>query len=384
MIIQIINLSDIEIFRRYSSRYKIFREVHSIDLLGLEVRDIEAKLADRVKKIILKEREICYKSTRDNDNVDLLVTASVTNFKELSRKILSIGDEDLGYRIVNVIKKFEEYEIKSYTIGKRKFIFDKSYVMGVLNITEDSFSDGGLYLKTEDAVNHALEMINDGADIIDIGGESSRPGSEAIPADKEADKVIPVIEKILKEKPDTIISIDTTKSSVANEALKCGAKIVNDISGFNFDPAIVNVVKQYDAAYVLMHMKGTPENMQEDPHYDDVVSEIYDFLFEKITVLKTAGISKIFVDPGIGFGKRPEDNFELLRRLTDFKSLGYPILVGVSRKSFIGKFLNLDVDKRDLPTSVIESVGIKNGARIIRTHNVKNGVQVCKLLNELS
>ncbi len=384
MIIQIINLSDIEVFRKYSSRYKIFRDVHTIDLLALEIRDVEAKLAERVKKIILKEREICYKSTRENKNVDLLVTASVTNFKELSRKILAIGDEDLGYRVVNVIKKLEEYDNKSYTIGKRKFIFDRPYVMGVLNVTEDSFSDGGLYLKTEDAVKRALEMINDGADIIDVGGESSRPGSEGITAEEETGRVIPVIEKILKEKPDTIISVDTTKSSVAEKALKSGAQIVNDISGFNFDPAIVGVVKKYEAAYVLMHIKGTPKDMQKDPHYDDVVSEIYDYLFEKITILKTAGISKIFVDPGIGFGKRTEDNFELLRRLTDFKSLGYPILIGASRKSFIGNILNLDIDNRDMPTSVIESVAIKNGARIIRTHNVKNGVQVCKLLNELS
>ncbi len=384
MIIQIINLSDIEVFRKYSARYKIFREVYTIDLLGLEIRDVEAKLADKIKKIILKEREICYKSTRENKNVDLLVTASVTNFKELSKKILAAGDEDLGYKVVNVIKKFEEYDNKIYTIGKRKFAFNRPYVMGILNVTDNSFSDGGLYLKTEDAVKHAIEMINDGADIIDVGGESSRPGSEGITAEAETERVIPVIENVLKEKPDAIISIDTTKSSVAEKALKSGAKIVNDISGFNFDPAIVEVVKKHEAAYVLMHIKGTPKDMQTNPHYNDVVSEIYDYLFEKITVLKTIGISKIFVDPGIGFGKRTEDNFELLRRLADFKSLGCPILIGVSRKSFIGNTLNLDVDKRDTPTTVVESVAIKNGARIIRTHNVKNGVQVCKLLNELS
>lgn len=384
MIIQIINLSDIEVFRKYSARYKIFREVYTIDLLGLEIRDVEAKLADKIKKIILKEREICYKSTRENKNVDLLVTASVTNFKELSKKILAAGDEDLGYKVVNVIKKFEEYDNKIYTIGKRKFAFNRPYVMGILNVTDNSFSDGGLYLKTEDAVKHAIEMINDGADIIDVGGESSRPGSEGITAEAETERVIPVIENVLKEKPDAIISIDTTKSSVAEKALKSGAKIVNDISGFNFDPAIVEVVKKHEAAYVLMHIKGTPKDMQTNPHYNDVVSEIYDYLFEKITILKTIGITKIFVDPGIGFGKRTEDNFELLKRLADFKSLGCPILIGVSRKSFIGNTLNLDVDKRDMPTTVVESVAIKNGARIIRTHNVKNGVQVCKLLNELS
>lgn len=272
----------------------------------------------------------------------------------------------------------------AYTIGKRKFTFDNPYVMGVLNVTDDSFSDGGKYNKVENAVAHALEMINDGADFIDVGGESTRPGSGGISADEEIDRVIPVIENILKEKTEVIISVDTTKSSVAEEALKKGAKIINDISAFSFDPKIVDVVKKYDAAYVLMHMKGRPKEMQNDPYYDDVITEIYDFLFSKLKELEVTGFSKIFVDPGIGFGKRIEDNFEILKRLEDFKGLGYPILVGASRKSFIGKTLNLDVNNRDTASSIIDSVAIKNGANVIRTHNVKNGVQVCKLLKQLT
>ena len=272
----------------------------------------------------------------------------------------------------------------AYTIGKRKFTFDYPYVMGILNVTNDSFSDGGKYNNAENAVAHAFEMINDGADFIDVGGESTRPGSEGISADEEIDRVIPVIENILKEKPEVILSVDTTKSLVAEEALKKGAKIVNDISAFSFDPDIIDVVKKYDATYVLMHMKGKPKEMQNDPYYDDVITEIYDFLFSKLKELEATGLSKIFVDPGIGFGKRIEDNFEILKRLEDFKGLGYPILVGASRKSFIGKTLNLDINNRDTASSIIDSVAIKNGASVIRTHNVKNGVQVCKLLKQLT
>ena len=271
-----------------------------------------------------------------------------------------------------------------YIIGGRKFVFDTPYIMGILNVTDDSFSDGGKYYSTENAVKHALEMIDDGADFIDIGGESTRPGAETISADEEIKRIIPVIENILKGKPDTIISADTTKSSVAEAALQNGAKIINDISAFNFDHKIVDIVEKYDAAYVLMHMKGNPKDMQKAPYYDDVITEIYNFLYDKLKILDDAGISKIFIDPGIGFGKRVEDNFEILKRLEDFKSLGYPILIGTSRKSFIGKTLNLEVDNRDTATSVVESVAIKNGARVIRTHNVKNGVQVCKLLKQLT
>ena len=271
-----------------------------------------------------------------------------------------------------------------YKIGGRRFVFDSPYVMGVLNVTDDSFSDGGKYYSTENAVKHAIEMIDDGADFIDIGGESTRPGAETISADEEINRVIPVIEVILKEKQNVIISVDTTKSSVAEAALRSGAKIINDISAFNFDPKIIDAVKKYDAAYVLMHMKGNPKNMQKYPYYDNVITEIYNFLYDKLKILGEAGISKVFVDPGIGFGKRVEDNFEILKRLQDFKSLDYPILIGTSRKSFIGKTLNLEVDNRDTATAIIDSIAIKNGARVIRTHNVKNGVQVCKLLKQLT
>jgi len=256
--------------------------------------------------------------------------------------------------------------------------------MRILNVTPDSFSDGGLYENTNDTVEHGLQMIELGADIIDVGGESTRPGAEPVPVEVELKRVIPVIKKILSKQPDSIISVDTTKSKVAREALLIGAKIINDISGLTFDPLIKKFVVEFNAAVILMHIKGIPKTMQKKPFYEDVIQEIHDFLYKRIEEAINAGIKEIFIDPGIGFGKRLQDNFDILKRLGDFKSLGFPILVGVSRKSFLGKTLDLDVEKRDAASVVVESLAIKNGARIIRTHNVEYGVQVCKLLNNLS
>ncbi len=384
MIIQIINLSSNDIFKKYSSIYKIYREVYQPHLIALELRDMPAKIAGSVQKIVLGENEICYKSNDENNKTtNLFIPGSLWNIKEISRKILSIGDEDLGYKITNVIKNFEGYYSKVYKIGSREFKFGSSYVMGILNVTPDSFSDGGLYFNTSDAAKHGIEMIDEGADIIDVGGESTRPGSVTVNESEELERVIPVINKILLSRPDAIISIDTTKKNVAGEALKAGAKIVNDISSLTYEPGIADVVKKYNASLILMHMKGTPKDMQKNPYYDDVVNEIYNYFYYKTADAVKYGIKNIFVDPGIGFGKRTEDNYELIQRLEDFKSLGFPVVIGVSRKSFIGKYLNLDVTDRDAATVSVESIAIKNGARIIRTHNVKYGVQVCKLLNIL-
>ena len=282
------------------------------------------------------------------------------------------------------MKNHHNYDEKSYTIGGKDFKFNKAYVMGILNVTPDSFSDGGLYFKPEDAVNHGLVLLDEGADIIDIGGESTRPGSEPVTDEEELKRVVPVIEKILKQTPDAIISIDTTKNRVALEALKTGAKIVNDISGLTFDPKILNSVNEYKAALILMHMKGTPQDMQINPYYDDVIAEIYNFLYIQTQKAESSGVTKLFIDPGIGFGKRLEDNLEIIKRLSDFKTIGYPIVIGVSRKSFLGKILDLDVKERDESSAVVEAISIMNGARIIRTHNVKYGANVCKILNSMN
>lgn len=252
-------------------------------------------------------------------------------------------------------------------------------VMGIINVTPDSFSDGGKYLDTEQAFQYAVKLIESGADIIDIGGESSRPGSEPVTAEEEMERVIPLIEKIKKSYPDAVISVDTTKSKVADAALVAGALIVNDISGGTFDEKMFEVVSRWNCPYIIMHIKGTPKTMQDSPEYADVIAEVYDFLSKRITIASEYGISKIIIDPGIGFGKRLEDNLNLLRCLSAFKSLGAPVLIGVSRKSFIGKLTGKGVNERDLSTTISESISIMNGARIIRTHNIEYALDLKKI-----
>jgi len=243
--------------------------------------------------------------------------------------------------------------------------------MGVLNVTPDSFSDGGQYLDTKSAVFHALKMAEQGADIIDIGGESTRPGSDPVSINDELARVIPVIESIRGE--STIpISIDTYKSIVARAAIAAGANIINDISGLNFDPEMVNIVRDHRVPIIIMHIKGTPKNMQVDPQYDDLIQEVIDYFQKQIDFCRDNGVpkSKIILDPGIGFGKRLNDNFILIRELKRFTELGYPVLIGPSRKSFIGLTLGLPVEQRFEGTAAAITAGIMNGARIIRVHDV--------------
>ncbi|MCX6150180.1 MAG: dihydropteroate synthase [Ignavibacteriales bacterium] len=382
MNIQFVNISFLEVFQRYSKKYNIFRENYELGLHGLELRNISLINADVIQKIILDKKEICYKALDNGkETADLLVIASIGKLKELSREIVSVGNEELGYRIKKVIRNFVEFDQQSFTIGDKVFSFSNSFIMGILNATPDSFSDGGKYLEQEKAVPYALAMLNDGADIIDVGGESTRPGAEKISLEEELKRVLPIINEILKIKPNAILSIDTTKKEVAFEALRRGVKIVNDISAGTFESELLEVVKRFNATLILMHMKGNPQNMQVNPSYDDVVSEAYDFLNHRLIAAKKLGIKNIIIDPGIGFGKRVQDNYELIKRLDEFKGLGLPIMIGVSRKSFLGKSLGLEVENRDISSVIAESIAIKNGANIIRTHNVKSAVQSRKILN---
>lgn len=252
-------------------------------------------------------------------------------------------------------------------------------IMGILNVTPDSFSDGGKYLNESDAFNQFLTLYKNGADIIDIGGESSRPGASDISSNVELQRTIPLIKKIIEKYPEVIISIDTKKAVVAKEALMSGAKIVNDISGFSFDKDMINILKEYNPIYILMHMKGTPQDMQNAPFYLDPVKEIINYFEEKINVLKNNGITNIIIDPGIGFGKRIIDNFEILNRLDEFRVLGYPILIGLSRKRFLGETTGSEVSNRDIETIIMETIAVNNGADYIRTHNAEN----CKKLKLL-
>ena len=244
--------------------------------------------------------------------------------------------------------------------------------MGVLNVTPDSFSDGGLYFEQEKAIARGLELAEEGADIIDVGGESSRPGSDHIPEKEERRRVIPVISE-LKKKARAFISIDTTKTEVAEAALDAGADMVNDISAFRFDSRMGPFIAQRDIPVVLMHIKGTPKSMQDNPHYDDVVGEVKAYLRERIRVAQSCGIrrEKIIVDPGIGFGKRFQDNLALINRLQELAELDQPLLIGASRKSFIGKILNLPPQERVEGTIATAIISILHGAHILRVHDVK-------------
>jgi dihydropteroate synthase len=378
--IQIINISFPEVFQRYSRKYNIFREFYEYGLSALELRNISFENAGDIQKIILEKKEICYKAKNDSGEFsDLLVLGNLSSFKQLAREILSRGKEDLGYKISSVLRNYSDYDQLSISIGGRDYKLNDNYIIGILNVTPDSFSDGGKYSNPEQAINHVSQMINEGADFIDIGGESSRPGSDPVSSEVELQRVIPIIELIKKQFPKVCLSVDTTKHEVAYEALRRGVSIINDISGGNFDPKILEVTRKYNAAFVVMHLPGTPKDMQLNPHYDDVVTEVYDNLQDKIKTVKKAGIKNILVDPGIGFGKRVRDNFELIKRLDEFKCLGMPVLIGISRKSFLGKALNLQVDERETSTLISETISIKNGARFIRTHNCKNAVQAKQL-----
>lgn len=266
----------------------------------------------------------------------------------------------------------------------KNFNFDfslKTYVMGVLNVTPDSFSDGGLYLSKNRAVEHALKMQDEDADIIDIGGESTRPGAERVSAKEEIKRVVPVIEKLVK-KIKIPISIDTYKSAVAKAALSAGASIVNDISGLRFDTKMPEVVARYQVPVVIMHIKGTPKNMQKDPAYKALIPEIMDYLRGGIEIAQRAGVAKdkIIIDPGIGFGKTVEHNLEIIKYLNEFTGFEKPILLGPSRKSFIGKTLgDLTVTERFEGTAAAIAIGIFNGANIVRVHDVKAMVRVAKI-----
>ena len=255
--------------------------------------------------------------------------------------------------------------------------------MGIVNVTPDSFSDGGNYLDTKKAVQHGLLLKSQGADIIDIGGESSRPGSDFISVEEELARTIPVIKSLLRKNKDILISIDTTKIKVAEEALKAGVVIINDISGGTFDDRMFEVAGKYNAGFVLMHIKGNPKTMQRKPSYKNLIKDISDFMERQIALAKKYKVNKIIIDPGIGFGKTVKHNYEILNHLNEFVKLGYPVLIGLSRKSFLGKTLNLDPHNRDIPTAIMEAVALTKGASVIRTHNMELGLLTKKLITAL-
>jgi dihydropteroate synthase len=247
----------------------------------------------------------------------------------------------------------------------------KTRIMGILNVTPDSFYDGGKHNNIDKALSHAVKMFEEGADIIDVGGESTRPGAEKISAGEELDRVIPVIERIVSE-ISVPVSVDTTKSQVAIEAVKAGASIINDISGLTFDPAIIKAAADYKTGLIINHIKGTPSDMQKNTGYNDIIKDILDFLNISINNALVNGVSRemIIIDPGIGFGKSIGQNYIILNNIMRFRETGFPVLIGLSRKSLIGKLYTRDEDR--LPATIaLNAVAAHNGADIIRVHDVK-------------
>ncbi|MEE8437765.1 MAG: dihydropteroate synthase [Candidatus Neomarinimicrobiota bacterium] len=262
--------------------------------------------------------------------------------------------------------------------------FKKTLIMGILNVTPDSFSDGGLYLNCRSAVKRALVMVNEGADIIDIGGESTRPGSIPVSFEIELNRVIPVI-KAIRKKTDCMLSIDTYKSKIARAAFKAGAGMLNDISGLTFDKMMAKTAAKYKVPVIIMHIQGKPPDMNENPHYENLMEEVIDYFRERISQARTEGIHEknIILDPGLGFGKRSEDNFELIRELRQIATLGFPVLLGPSRKSFIGHVINTPIKDRIEGTSALATAGILNGGNIIRVHDVKVMKRVAAITDHL-
>jgi dihydropteroate synthase len=274
-----------------------------------------------------------------------------------------------------------------WNTGRRTFdLTDRGVVMGVINVTPDSFSDGGNFSSAQAAIDHGLRLAEEGAEILDIGGESTRPGAASVSVEEELRRVLPVIEG-LAGKTSAALSIDTSKSAVALAAVAAGAEIINDVTALQGDADMPRVAAESGCAVVLMHMRGTPRTMQRNPEYRDVVKEVAGLLRERIEAAQSAGVEadRLAIDPGIGFGKTAEHNLQLINGLRHFAGLGYPVLLGVSRKSFLATAAQCpDVGDRDVPTAALTAIGYGLGARIFRVHAVRPNVQALRLAEALA
>lgn len=344
--------------------------------LNLKIEGIPPKWANLLKQEMLSLDGDAALDRRTLDcsisKTDVLLMGTQKQFERLVHKLESYPFlQPLGRSLAETLKNLSKTQFtlrcrkKTFHLGKRTLL------MGVLNVTPDSFSDGGLFLDPSRAIEHGLKMAEEGADLIDVGGESTRPGSKPLDADEELRRVIPVIESLSK-RLEIPISIDTYKSKVAQAAIDAGAEMINDISGLHFDPDLAKVASKEDVPLILMHIRGTPETMQRDVHYESLFSEILRYLREGIERAESSGVDpeKIIIDPGIGFGKTLEHNLLLIKNLSEFRILGKPILLGTSRKSFIGKILNAEPQDRLEGTLASTVVGILHGAHIVRCHDV--------------
>jgi dihydropteroate synthase len=257
-------------------------------------------------------------------------------------------------------------------------------IMGILNVTPDSFFDGGRYNSVDNALFQVEKMLGEGADIIDVGGMSSRPGAEVISTEEELRRVIPIVKAIQMRFSDAILSIDTVKAEVAKQAIEAGGHLVNDISAGQFDAQLYETVARLNVPYFLMHMNGTPKTMQHNPEYDNVVTHVTDFFIREVGILRALGVKDIILDVGFGFGKTIEHNYQLLKKLQDFKIFDLPLLVGVSRKSMIYKFLDIEPESALNATSALHFLALQNGGNLLRVHDVKEAKEVIQLWQKIN
>lgn len=306
------------------------------------------------------------------ENSDCILGGSVSQIKKVAEKLKfqPFGLKKLGEELEKLCPPLAE--------GPKSVISRRgTQLVGILNLTPNSFSDGGMYNDFERAKEHLLELINDGADIVDIGAESTKPYSKAVPAKEQLEKLIPIIDFAKGKIP---LSIDTRSSEVAEKCLNAGANIINDVSGFDYDEKMADIIAKYNVPVIIQHSKGTPENMQNSPVYADLMEEIFLNLRKKVDFARSKGIENIIIDPGIGFGKSREDNFEIIRRVEEFESLGCPIMLGISRKSLLN-MQNADNFDKDIYTTAINALAIERNVDYIRVHNVKMHKKLIDLMS---
>ncbi len=386
--------------KHFTSREEFYRFLKG--KVGIYVKEAEERAYEGVfhciyfeysgdpEPVFLAGRESCVRVFRNGER--FAITGRESDLREFCSRLKDHGGST-GL-VVKIIDALMRYRKTSFQLRYNRKILPlglKTAIMGILNVTPDSFSDGGLYLQPPKAVERAVSMAQEGAEIVDIGGESTRPGSSRISAEEELGRILPVLKDVRKELPDTWISIDTYKAEVAKACLEEGADIINDVSGGTWDTEMYRVIARYGCPYVINHVKGRPETWRSSPIvYEDVMEEIINWLRERITALKEAGLRDedgIILDPGIGFGKLPEHNVEILKRLSEMRVLGRPVLVGVSRKSFVGSILEAFLNvKKEPQERLYGSLGatayaVVSGAHIVRTHDVAQTREFLALLD---
>lgn len=363
--------------------------------LAVSVENVQARAAHIIKEIMLSRGGECATPRElltidGGERVRVIMIGTVTQFRSAIKNLAlqPFGLKELAEELTGLLGSVAPPSPGAGVIdarGRELSISGRTLVMGVVNVTPDSFSDGGRFERFEDARARAIEIDRAGADIIDIGGESTRPGSEPVPLQEELRRTVPLIESLAGEL-SAVISIDTCKAAVAEKALDAGAGMVNDISGLRFDPDLVPLAAERGAPVVIMHMQGIPRNMQVNPVYEDVVADICRFLRERAAVATAGGVQpeRILVDPGIGFGKTVEHNLDILRRIGEFRSLGFPVVLGTSRKRFIGAVLDRGLDERVMGTASTVAFAIARGVDVVRVHDVERMMDVVRMADAMA